>query len=64
MNRQCERCKVVTIIDCFHKICFDCFCELDLKAYEEEEFLRFLEEEEFDNMRANAIELKYEEEEE
>ena len=45
MNRQCERCKVVTIIDCFHKICFDCFCELDLKAYEEEEFLRFLAEE-------------------
>ena len=44
MNRQCERCKVVTMIDSFHRICFDCFCELDLKAVEEEEFLRFLEE--------------------
>ena len=45
-ERQCERCKTVTIIDCFHGVCFDCFCELDLKTYEEEEFLRFLKEEE------------------
>jgi len=44
MNTQCERCKVVTMIDSFHRICFDCFCELDLKAVEEEEFLRFLKE--------------------
>ncbi len=45
MYRQCERCKTVTMIDSFHRVCFDCFCELDLKAYEEEEFLRFLKEE-------------------
>ena len=43
---QCERCKTVTMIDSFHRICFDCFCELDMKAVEEEEFLRFLKEEE------------------
>jgi len=46
MEKQCERCKTVTIIDSFHRICFDCFCELDLAAAEEEEFLRFLKEEE------------------
>jgi hypothetical protein len=34
------------MIDSFHRICFDCFCELDMKAVEEEEFLRFLKEEE------------------
>ena len=41
-DRQCERCKTVTMIDSFHRICFDCFCELDMKAVDEEEFLRFL----------------------
>ena len=44
-DRQCERCKTVTMIDSFHRLCFDCFCELDMKAVEEEEFLRFLEDE-------------------
>jgi len=44
-ERQCERCKTVTMIDSFHRLCFDCFCVLDLKAVEEEEFLRFLDEE-------------------
>jgi len=34
------------MIDCFHRLCFDCFCDLDLKAYEEELFLQFLKEEE------------------
>ena len=46
MNRKCDRCKVVTMIDTFHGICFDCFSELDLAAAEEEEFLRFLNDEE------------------
>ncbi len=46
MNTKCERCQTVTMIDSFHKICFDCFSELDLKSAEEEEFLRFLKEEE------------------
>ncbi len=45
-ERQCERCKIVTIIDSFHRVCWDCFCELDLKEYEEELFLQFLKEEE------------------
>ena len=45
MDAKCERCKTVTIIDSFHRICYDCFSELDLKSVEEEEFLRFLEEE-------------------
>ena len=45
-DRQCERCKLVTMVDCFHRVCFDCFSELDLAAAEEEEFLRFLKEEE------------------
>ena len=46
------------MIDSFHKICFDCFCELDMKAVEEEEFQRFLKEEEewiFDMERYAAI---------
>ncbi len=46
MNTKCERCKTVTMIDSFHKICFDCFSELDLKSVEEELFLQCLEEEE------------------
>jgi hypothetical protein len=46
MEVECERCKTVTICDSFYRICFDCFCELDMKALEEEEFLRFLKEEE------------------
>ena len=46
MEKQCERCKIVTIIDSFHRVCWDCFCELDLKEYEEELFLQFLKEEE------------------
>ncbi len=61
MNRQCERCKTVTMIDSFHKICFDCFCELDLKAYEEEEFLRFLDEE-FPDKSINSCIIVEEEE--
>jgi hypothetical protein len=44
-DSSCERCKTVTMIDSFHKICFDCFSELDLKQLEEEMFLQFLEEE-------------------
>ncbi len=46
MNTKCERCKTVTMIDSFHRVCFDCFSELDLAAAEEELFLQFLEEEE------------------
>ncbi len=46
MNSKCERCKTVTMIDSFHRVCFDCFSELDLKAVEEELFLQCLEEEE------------------
>jgi hypothetical protein len=46
MNTKCERCKVVTMIDSFHRVCFDCFSELDLKSVEEELFLQFLKEEE------------------
>ena len=46
MERECERCKTVTMIDSFHRLCFDCFCDLDMKAVEEEEFLLFLEEDE------------------
>ena len=46
MERVCERCKTVTMIDSFHRLCFDCFCVLDLKAVEEEEFLQFLREDE------------------
>ncbi len=61
-NRQCERCKTVTMIDSFHRICFDCFCELDMKAVEEEEFLRFLCEE-FPDKSINACIIVEEEEE-
>ena len=46
MNTKCERCKTVTMIDSFHRVCFDCFSAMDLRAAEEEEFLRFLKEEE------------------
>jgi hypothetical protein len=46
MDTKCERCKTVTMIDSFHRVCFDCFSVMDLRAAEEEEFLRFLKEEE------------------
>ena len=36
MEKPCERCKTVTICDSEHRICYDCFVELDLKEAEEE----------------------------
>jgi len=37
MEKPCERCKIVTMCDSEHRICYDCFVELDLKEAEEEE---------------------------
>jgi hypothetical protein len=37
MEKPCERCKIVTMIDDEHRICYDCFVVLDLAAAEEEE---------------------------
>jgi hypothetical protein len=62
MDRQCERCKTVTMIDSFHRVCFDCFSDLDLKQLEEEEFQRFLCEE-FSVKSINACIIVEEEEE-
>jgi len=36
MEKPCERCKTVTICDSDHRICYDCFVELDLAEAEEE----------------------------
>jgi len=36
MEKACERCKTVTITDEDHRICFDCFVELDIGEYNED----------------------------
>jgi len=36
MQRPCTRCKEIDIIDDHHRICYDCFVELDLAEAEEE----------------------------
>jgi ribosomal protein L32 len=41
----CERCGDIRILDGAHRICFDCFIELDLE-FHEKELLKELEEEE------------------
>lgn len=32
MEKPCENCNIVTMIDDTHRICYDCFVELDLAA--------------------------------
>ena len=41
----CERCGDIRIFDGAHRICFDCFIELDLE-FHEKELLKELEESE------------------
>ncbi len=36
MEKPCKECKTVTITDEDSKLCYDCWCELDLKAHEDE----------------------------
>ena len=37
MEKPCQRCGLVTMTDDEHRICYDCFVELDLMFYEEEQ---------------------------
>ena len=37
MEKPCEECGVVAMIDSEHRICYDCFVEMDVAAAEEEE---------------------------
>lgn len=32
MEKPCENCNIVAMIDDTHRICYDCFVELDLQA--------------------------------
>ena len=43
--KPCERCGDIRILDGAHRICFDCFIELDLE-FHEKELLKELEESE------------------
>lgn len=43
--KPCERCGDIRILDGAHRICFDCFIELDLE-FHEKELIKELEEEE------------------
>ena len=36
MEKPCERCGIVTMTDDEHRICYDCFVELDIMDREEE----------------------------
>ncbi len=36
MEKPCSECKTVTMIDDESRLCYDCWCELDLKAHEDE----------------------------
>ena len=36
MEKPCERCGIVTMTDDEHRICYDCFVELDVMDREEE----------------------------
>ena len=36
MMASCERCRSVEILDGLHKICYECFVELDLEFHESE----------------------------
>lgn len=38
MEKPCEECGVVAMIDSEHRICYDCFVELDIAAAGEEEW--------------------------
>ena len=34
MERKCTRCGSIEILDDFHKICYECFVELDLEEHD------------------------------
>ena len=40
MEKPCQECKVVTMIDDESKLCYDCWCELDILDHDQNEHVR------------------------